>query len=302
MTTLPKAAIDAVMKRFALLGLNSDTAEAIVLAALPHLGDPVAWRIRPHEGMPYIAFTDDPIRDEYDGRGLELDALYLAPPAPAVSIKPLVWSWEPPFSVARVLGGHYAVEKWEEPEGHVDLIGTFIVKRDGFKTIEAAKAAAQDDYEARIRSALVDAPTPDHSGDVTNMIPAGRKSVPTKATKQIVAIMREYETGQRQGTPYDAWEDMLAATPEPPVHIADPATSPGHTDLLVDPATLDAFVEENPPGGNVVEQMAETLGECSCPRPANGRPYDFTAKECRDAGECGCSIGAALTSYEASRG
>ncbi|MFG1302666.1 hypothetical protein V5F34_00805 [Xanthobacter autotrophicus] len=72
-------------------------------------------------------------------------------------VKPLEWSWEPPYSVARALGGHYAVERWEGARGsdHFDLIGTFLTRHDGFSSLDEAKSAAQADYEHRIRSALV---------------------------------------------------------------------------------------------------------------------------------------------------
>lgn len=76
----------------------------------------------------------------------------LAPaPAGEPAIKALEWRREVPHSVARALGGHYAIERHE---GGVDLMGTFIGTRRGFKSVTAAKAAAQADYEARIRAAL----------------------------------------------------------------------------------------------------------------------------------------------------
>lgn len=37
------------------------------------------------------------------------------------------------------------------------------------------------------------------------------------------------------------------------------------------------------------------LRETDCPRPCNGRPDDFSAGQCFDAGECGCGVRAALT-------
>ncbi|MFG1302662.1 hypothetical protein V5F34_00785 [Xanthobacter autotrophicus] len=96
----------------------------------------------------------------------ELDRLATPapPPEPAkaeVVVKPLEWSWEPPYSVARALGGHYAVEQWEGARGsfHFDLIGTFLTKHDGFASHDEAKAAAQADYERRILSALATPPT-----------------------------------------------------------------------------------------------------------------------------------------------
>jgi hypothetical protein len=68
-------------------------------------------------------------------------------------VRPLEWSWESPFHVARVLNGHYAIEKWEGVDRY-DLIGTFLCLRGAFVTLAEAKAAAEADYRARIASAL----------------------------------------------------------------------------------------------------------------------------------------------------
>lgn len=57
----------------------------------------------------------------------------------------LQWSPEPPYLVARVKGGHYAIEQWD---GGVDLLGTFITSR-GIKSIAEAKATAHADFASR---------------------------------------------------------------------------------------------------------------------------------------------------------
>lgn len=66
-----------------------------------------------------------------------------------VRVRALEWSRESPYFVARVFGGHYAIEVWD---GGVTLSGTFFNRHD--KTLEAAKLAAQADYTARIFAAL----------------------------------------------------------------------------------------------------------------------------------------------------
>lgn len=66
-----------------------------------------------------------------------------------VRVQALEWRREAPYHVARVFGSLYAVEAWD---GGVTLSG--IPGRRDFKTLDAAKAAAQQDYETRIRSAL----------------------------------------------------------------------------------------------------------------------------------------------------
>lgn len=42
------------------------------------------------------------------------------------------------------------------------------------------------------------------------------------------------------------------------------------------------------------DRLREALRETDCPRPCNGRPDDFSAGDCFDAGECGCGVRAAL--------
>ena len=66
-----------------------------------------------------------------------------------VKVKPLEWRPEPPYHVARVFGNVYAVEAWD---GGATLSG--VGGRRDFKTLDEAKAAAQQDYETRIMSAL----------------------------------------------------------------------------------------------------------------------------------------------------
>lgn len=43
------------------------------------------------------------------------------------------------------------------------------------------------------------------------------------------------------------------------------------------------------------ERLRAYARETDCPRPCNGRPDDFTAVQCVEAGECGCGALAALT-------
>lgn len=86
--------------------------------------------------------------------GLNTIPLYAAPPAPSVAVKALEWKqnsedWEI-WSAPTILGPYDAMkilDKWEVTRNTVGKIGAL-------ETIEEAKAAAQADYEARIRSAL----------------------------------------------------------------------------------------------------------------------------------------------------
>lgn len=43
------------------------------------------------------------------------------------------------------------------------------------------------------------------------------------------------------------------------------------------------------------EKLLAYARETNCPRPCNGRPDDFAAVQCVEAGECGCGALAALS-------
>lgn len=47
------------------------------------------------------------------------------------------------------------------------------------------------------------------------------------------------------------------------------------------------------------DQARKALREMFCPRPCNGRPDDFDAGDCVDAGECGCAASGGLTGENA---
>lgn len=82
-----------------------------------------------------------------------LSAALRAEPREPGAVKALEWQPQPPYHVARVFGNIYAVEAWD---GGATLSG--VGGRRDFKTFSEAKAAAQSDYENRIRSALSPAP------------------------------------------------------------------------------------------------------------------------------------------------
>ena len=89
-----------------------------------------------------------------------------------LTVKPLQWSSEAPYGVARVpkLGLMYSTEAiwYEGIFEHVELLGSASGR---FPTVASARAAAQADYEARILAAL-DSP-PDHGGEEGDSLPLG---------------------------------------------------------------------------------------------------------------------------------
>lgn len=77
-----------------------------------------------------------------------------------IKVKPLVWAHVPesfalgtnPYDEAEGFGGSYVVEC--RADGRFDMWKPNLSNGDRFPDVEAAKAAAQADYEARILSAI----------------------------------------------------------------------------------------------------------------------------------------------------
>lgn len=138
------------------------------IACVEQRGEAVAWRYwRP-------AFRDGVwsflTREDFERVGgvAGAEPLYLAAPPPpvAVTVKPLEWEVEalsrrqkePKFWYAETAIGGYTIEKKNK-----FWLGRPIpdsAKNVYYDTLEAAKAAAQADYEQRIGSALVETPAP----------------------------------------------------------------------------------------------------------------------------------------------
>lgn len=126
-----------------------------------------------------------------------------------VEIKKLEWRPEPPYHVARVFRNVYAVEAWD---GGVTLSG--IPGRREFKTVEAAKAAAQSDFETRIRSAIVDVPAVEPEPVATyfsRQIEWSRATFgPALRTKGVIDHIRK-ELAEIEREPHDLseWIDVV---------------------------------------------------------------------------------------------
>lgn len=196
--------------------------KAAILAALPHLGEPYGYLFEEwYDGQPGRGpeFSYTPPIENYAIEVRNRRILYLAPPAPAVAIKPLEWVDDGEKSRAESSIGDYVVGKVHNVSGWFCLGGTGWNSTGSF---EKAKAAAQADYEARIRLALVDAPAP--------AIPAGWKLVPADATNPMVkaALDIDWTNEDEAGTVHNVWHAMLAAAPK---QMADPdlgRIKPGH--------------------------------------------------------------------------
>lgn len=159
MTTLPKEAISDAIAAFG-AGQHPSGAtleqrmEAAILADLPHLGRPAGYLFE-------VPYSGDRWSGQMYSEVVPTDArnvrpLYLAPPAPAVAIKPLEWleGWcgsddDYPCWRAKTPFGPGISVSFTGAKKHSD------VDPDELKS---ALACRQADYEARIRSALVDAP------------------------------------------------------------------------------------------------------------------------------------------------
>ena len=49
----------------------------------------------------------------------------------------------------------------------------------------------------------------------------------------------------------------------------------------------------------MLDRLRQELGEEPCPRPCNHRPDAFPMRQCREAGECGCSADGSTPHYDA---
>jgi hypothetical protein len=114
------------------------------------------------------------ITDWINRRPIVTVARLAARTGPDVAVKPLEWGpypnpvfAGPDVAVASfdVFGGHhYQVQRDPNAEGYIAYLapdfGTLFWESKGHSDIEAAKAAAQADYEQRIRSAITALPAP----------------------------------------------------------------------------------------------------------------------------------------------
>lgn len=132
-------------------------------------------------------------------------ALAIAPEPPSVAIKPMDWSnFDGP---KRNTGWMPDIQ---------ELIHTALNHLDGKG--DADQDAGEQIIErllSALRSALVDALTPDHSGDVTDMFPAGWKLVPIEPTTEMLDRADDARPLPEQYV-RDVWGAMLAAAPQPP--------------------------------------------------------------------------------------
>lgn len=154
----------------------SSLVSGVISAALPHLGEPNCWRI--DETVQGGAICWRTVEHRYHAFQIAAESvhpvsvypLYRAPQAPAVAVKPLEWEecdwhWQrgksPITKPSNYLVRPCLADRWVgqwmlyAPGGSGDerlRIGGF------YPTVDAAKAAAEADYERRIRSVLVDAP------------------------------------------------------------------------------------------------------------------------------------------------
>jgi hypothetical protein len=157
MNTILQAAIEAAVYAYesAPDTDSSDVAmERAIRAALSHLGEPIAWMLRGGIERLYSVGSKEVItRSERWQRDPGAIPLYLAPPTPTVKVKPLVWeSVSDHVDDADGMGVLYRVLSRSDGTGALRTMTAW--RWAEYDTPEAAKAAAQADYEARILSAI----------------------------------------------------------------------------------------------------------------------------------------------------
>lgn len=107
--------------------------------------------------------------------------------------KPLEWTAETPYHVARALGGHYSIERVDSDVTYFELKGSFVWPAKKLATIKEAKDYAQADYEQRILAALASSPAPTGAKPVAWQIGDHGALYPTKeaADKHVAGWARQ---------------------------------------------------------------------------------------------------------------
>lgn len=148
----------------------------LVSAALPHLGEPVAWQYR--AGIDGWKQCHPEFVACYRRYGMIVRPLYAAPPAPAVKIKPLEWiertggSW---------VSGLYVV--FDYGPDFTDPV-EFSIGRQAigkYETVEDAKVAAQADHERRILAAI-------EGGQTTLPVIGGAQAIRNAALEEAATL------------------------------------------------------------------------------------------------------------------
>lgn len=178
--------------------------------------EPFAWYW--YDGYHCLYITGDDRKSNVPAHAMPL---YAAPPA--VAVKTLEWT-DDEWPNAKCILGHYVIN----PDYRtVELV----VGYGGFGEISRAriqlgkdasdaelKAAAQADYEARIRAALVS------PADTSPAVPEGWKLVPLEPKLEMLGAWYRYKNGHHwpdepeppDTSDYGAYRAMLAVAPEVP--------------------------------------------------------------------------------------
>lgn len=123
-----------------------------LIARLENATEPVAWLVKIYGNDKVLLDTRiDFVKPVISSTCItEFLPLYLYPPAPAASVKALEWDG---MECRSSLGDLYSINQLSENVWAVYKNGTMF--KGWYTGEEGAKAAAQADYENRIRSALV---------------------------------------------------------------------------------------------------------------------------------------------------
>lgn len=206
-----------ISEKLILMSANGEIApmsskDAMAIETALSAAEPARWLVEEH--LPSGAIRWQAVEHEHHAREIASKSsrttvapLYRAPPAPSVAVKALEWE-------AREDGSHCgtsAIGRYHVFPGtgfSYDLCGPVGGRLSTHKRLSEAKAAAQADYEARIRSALSA-----QAQDVA--IPEGWQLVPKEPTEEIIdkltLIIRQAAWG-RNNVVYQ-WTQLLAAAP-----------------------------------------------------------------------------------------
>lgn len=208
-----------------------------------------------------------------------LDAAIRSLPARGVGVKPLVWT--------ETTSGTSRFPAWKSDAGLlVDSLnsGQFTYRGQGYPTLDAAKAAAQADYEARILAALEPAPTAAEARE------AFAWQSTTEAFMPLVtdARYRKFSPAvQKHYVPYrcpscaDAAEARSTTEKGGDAHAVDPRHAPHETSPGVTAGAEAAQAREccDLCGSDVTDMDGHLVHDEGC----NGETYEPTAAGAREA-------------------
>lgn len=220
-----------------------------------------------------------------------------SPPAPAVAVKLLEWKQlEDGRYSSGVRPGYFTAEHYTlivqmTGEYRID-VGRFTFLRRFFTDLDAAKAAAQADYEQRIRSALVE-PAP------AVAVPEGWREL----VQEAIDLLAERKYGNPARSPgHNArlmLQDAIAAAPEPPASPppADVGFQAGVQQWMLSCFGREVSADKTERNHRFLEEALELVQALGCPPSEAHQLVDYVYG--RQVGDAAQEVGGVMVTLAA---